>query len=128
MKLLFTFFGKFEECADRSGVQYPASDWRSAYIGRAGLIAVYESERKAAGKRFVYFYPDDPDSPMQDWLRTSAGDLKIEDGVCTVMTNNSRYVFTEGEDALTEESRLLLRLNSGLSQHPEVGFLDQYPQ
>lgn len=118
MKLLFAFFGKLEECADRDGIPYPAADWRSAYVGMPGLIVVYESERKATGKKFIYFFPDfsdDLDWRAQDWLRTSAGELLADRETYTITTRNSRYVFVWGDDALPVENKLLLCLNTGIT-------------
>ena len=77
MKLLFTFFGRLEKCADKDRNPYPETDWRSAYVGPVGLVAVYESEHKAAGKKFACFFPDMPDQFTQDWLRTSTGENKV---------------------------------------------------
>lgn len=114
MKLSFAFFGRLEECSDKDGVPYTEADWRSAYAGLPGLIAVYESERKAPGKRFAYFFPDQSDWDVQDWLRTSAGELQVEDKTYTITTINSRYVFVMDEGALSEGNRLLLCLNTGI--------------
>lgn len=107
MKLLFAFFGRLEECLDKDGVPYTETDWRSTYAGLPGLIAVYESERKAPGKKFAYFFPDIPNLVVPDWLRTSAGELQVEDKIYTITTINSRYVFVMNEDALPEENRLV---------------------
>ena len=70
MKLLLIFFGKFERCMTKDGVPYPEADWRTRFVGRSGLIKVYESEHTAVGKKVAFFYPDDPDSLMQEWLGT----------------------------------------------------------
>ena len=80
--------------------QYPETDWRSAYVGPVGLVAVYESEHKAAGKKFACFFPDMPDQFTQDWLRTSAGELRVEEETYTITTRNSSYVFVRDEEAL----------------------------
>ena len=42
MKLLFTFFGKSEKCAEKDGNPYPETNWWSAYVGRPD-------------KKFAYF-------------------------------------------------------------------------
>ena len=118
MKLLFTFFGRLEKCADKDENPYPETDWRSAYVGMPGLIVVYESERKAAGKKFIYFFPDfsdDLDWLAQDWLRTSSGELRVEEETYTITTRNSTYVFVRDDDALPEENKLLLCLNTGIT-------------
>ena len=83
-----------------------------------GLIVVYESERKAAGKKFIYFFPDfsdDLDWLAQDWLRTSAGELRVEEETYTITPRNSTYVFVRDDDALPEENKLLLCLNTGIT-------------
>lgn len=113
MKLLLIFFGKLERCMTKEDVPYPDADWRTRYVGRPGLIKVYESEHTAAGKKNVFFYPDDPDSLVQEWLGTSAGDLQVEEDVFTLTTENSRYVFVRDEDSLPEENKTVLWLNTG---------------
>ena len=113
MKLVLIFFGKFERCMTEGGVPYPEIDWRTRLVGRSGLIKVYESEHTAAGKKNVFFYPDDPDSLVQEWLGTSAGDLQVEEDVFTLTTENSRYVFVRDEDSLPEENKTVLWLNTG---------------
>ena len=118
MKLLFTFFGRLEKCADKDGNPYPETDWRSAYVGPAGLVAVYESEHKAAGKKFACFFPDMPDQFTQDWLRTSAGELRVEEETYMITTRNSSYVFVRDEEALPGENKLLLFLNTGIAPQP----------
>lgn len=118
MKLLFTFFGRLEKCADKDGNPYPETDWRSAYVGPAGLVAVYESEHKAAGKKFACFFPDMPDQFTQDWLRTSAGELRVEEETYTITTRNSSYVFVRDEEALPGENKVLLFLNTGIVPQP----------
>lgn len=118
MKLLFTFFGRLEKCADKDGNPYPETDWRSAYVGPVGLVAVYESEHKAAGKKFACFFPDMPDQFTQDWLRTSAGELRVEEETYMITTRNSSYVFVRDEEALPGENKLLLFLNTGIAPQP----------
>ena len=118
MKLLFTFFGRLEKCADKDGNPYPETDWRSAYVGPVGLVAVYESEHKAAGKKFACFFPDMPDQFTQDWLRTSTGELRVEEETYTITTRNSSYVFVRDEEALPGENKVLLFLNTGIVPQP----------
>lgn len=118
MKLLLTFFGRLEKCADKDGNPYPETDWRGAYVGPAGLVAVYESEHKAAGKKFACFFPDMPDQFTQDWLRTSAGELRVEEETYTITTRNSSYVFVRDEEALPGENKVLLFLNTGIVPQP----------
>ena len=96
MKLLFTFFGRLEKCADKDRNPYPETDWRSAYVGPVGLVAVYESEHKAAGK----------------------GELRVEEETYTITTRNSSYVFVRDEEALPGENKLLLFLNTGIAPQP----------
>ena len=118
MKLLFTFFGRLEKCADKYRNPYPETDWRSTYVGPVGLVAVYESEHKAAGKKFACFFPDMPDQFTQDWLRTSAGELRVEEETYTITTRNSSYVFVRDEEALPGENKVLLFLNTGIVPQP----------
>ena len=97
---------------------YPETDWRSAYVGPVGLVAVYESEHKAAGKKFACFFPDMPEQFTQDWLRTSAGELRVEEETYTITTRNSSYVFVRDEEALPGENKVLLFLNTGIVPQP----------
>ena len=83
-----------------------------------GLVAVYESEHKAAGKKFACFFPDMPDQFTQDWLRTSAGELRVEEETYTITTRNSSYVFVRDEEALPGENKVLLFLNTGIVPQP----------
>ena len=115
MKLLYTFFGTLAGITEKKvGESYPETDWRMRYVGCPGLIAVYESEHRAVGKTFIYFYPDDSSSQMQDWLRTSAGVLQAADDVYILVTGNSIYKYLRDDDALPEERKLLMYLNFGL--------------
>jgi len=111
--IVYVFFGRLEKCADKDGNPYPVTNWRSAYVGLPGLVAVCESEHKAAGKKFVYFFSDIRDQPAKDWLRTSAGELKVVEKTYTISIRNSSYVFMRDEEALPGENKLLLCLNTG---------------
>lgn len=115
MKLMELFFGTLMGITERKeGRSYPETDWRMRYVGCPGLIAVYESEYRAVGQKFVYFYPDDPDNQMQDWIRTSAGDLHAMDDEYVLMSRNSKYSFKKDDGALPEERKLLMYLNLGM--------------
>ena len=115
MKLIETFFGKITEITEkRTGKTYPETDMRMRHVGRPGLIAVYESEHRAVGKTFIYFFPDDSNSQTQDWLRTAAGDLQVINDEYTLMSKNSTYRFTRDDEALPEERKQLMCLNVGI--------------
>lgn len=115
MKLLNEFFGTLTEITNnKTGEPYPETDWRMRYAGRPGLIAVYASEHRAIGQKFIYFYPDDPNDRMQDWIRTSAGDLQTADDVYVLTTKNSIYKYLRNDKALPEDRKLLMLLNVGM--------------
>lgn len=114
MKLIETFFGTLTGITERkTGKSYPETDWRQRYAGRPGMIAVYKSDHQA-GKQYIFFYPDDPNSQMQDWLRTSAGDLQVIKDEYTLMSKNSTYRFGRDDETLPEERKQLMRLNVGI--------------
>ena len=59
-----------------------------------------------------------PDQFTQDWLRTSAGELRVEEETYTITTRNSSYVFVRDEEALSGENKLLPFLNTGIVPQP----------
>lgn len=88
------------------GIDYSSkNDWRSAYCSLSGLIAVFESERKAPGKKFIYFFPKGSAGQQQEWLQTSLGDLQIIDDIYMIVTRNSKYIFRRDDDIFTPEEK-----------------------
>ena len=49
------------------------NDCRNDFLGLAGMLCIYVSEHKAPGKRFVYFYPNEPAAESQRYFKTSLG-------------------------------------------------------
>ena len=74
----------------------PFASWRDEYIDLDGVLCIYESESFAPGKRFAIFYPNEPSSYSQKYLRTSVGEI-IEDGDKVIVESNHRYEFEVGE-------------------------------
>ena len=54
----------------------PISDWHEEYLGCAGLLCIYESEHKAPGKKFVYFFPNEPEAELQVPVSEPGPDLQ----------------------------------------------------
>lgn len=110
-KIIAHTFGKLKTAEDiTTGKIY--TDWRSEYYDWPGLIVIGESEHKAPGKNFIYVYLNSPGSMEQPYFHTSMGDMTIEEGVITIMTNNSKYIFEEGDFDITEEQKQELYLNA----------------
>ena len=87
----------------------PAEGWQQVYLGLSGLLCIYESEHKVPGKRFIYFYPNEPDMPMQRYFHSSIGDLKVE-GTKIRLTTNHIYTFEEG-NFISDDDALIIKLN-----------------
>ncbi|MBO4373903.1 MAG: hypothetical protein J5829_02240 [Lachnospiraceae bacterium] len=87
----------------------PLSDWHDEYLGLEGMLCIYESEHKAPGKKFIYFYPNEPDSEMQRYFNSISGELS-RSGNRIILEADNRYEFEEG-DFLSKEDRELLWLN-----------------
>ncbi len=100
-------FVRFVSYTDLAG--NPVSDWHDEYMGLAGMLCIFESEHKAPGKRFVYFYPNEPDAFDQRYFNSIPGILS-ESGNTLVLEENHRYEFEEGE-FISEDDKELLWLN-----------------
>ncbi|MBE5870605.1 MAG: hypothetical protein E7294_05035 [Lachnospiraceae bacterium] len=98
---------RFTEITDLNG--NPIIDRHYRYIGLAGMLCIYESEHRAPGKHFVYFYPNEPYSSEQRWFNTISGEL-IETGNKIYVETGERYVFEVG-NYMSEDDRVLLWLN-----------------
>ena len=83
--------------------------WRDVYLGLEGLLCIYESERFAPGRKFFYFYPNEPEEYYQKYLRTSVGDVTVE-GNKMIIESNHRYEFEVG-DFFSEIDLKMLMLN-----------------
>ena len=98
---------RFEEFTDKDC--NPIDDWHRDFLGLEGMLCIYESEHKAPGKRFVYFYPNEPGAQMQRYFNSTSGEVS-ETRNKLILTTNHRYVFSIG-DYMSEEDRELLLLN-----------------
>ena len=112
-KMIKSDFGKLISCIDRqTGKEH--TDWRAEYIGKNGMIILYESERKHPGWRFVYFFPY-MEGANQNYLNTATSEymyVENEDSF-TLTSKNSIWTFAFGEFDLTENEKLELLLNVG---------------
>lgn len=105
-------YGYVESVDDIDGNPYPTDDFRSDYYDVPGIIAVYKSKRKAPGKRFAYFFPNEPDSTNQRYLRTSLGEMEESGTKITVRTTRSVYKFRIEENCLSQEEKDILEINA----------------
>ena len=48
----------------------------------------------------------------QPYFHTSSGDMTIGDGIITIVTDNSKYVFEEGDFDITEDQKKELYINA----------------
>ena len=87
----------------------PVCDWHDKYIGLKGILRIYESERKAPGKIFIYFYPSEPDYPEQRYFHSSLGILDIENGFLILKTN---HIYRFKDSFIPDEDILLLKRNT----------------
>ncbi len=87
----------------------PLSDWHEEYLGCAGLLCIYESEHKAPGKKFIYFYPNEPEAELQRYFNSISGDITESDSKICLDTDR-RYIFELG-DFISEDDLILLALN-----------------
>ena len=62
--------------------------WRKEYENFSGVICVYQSQHKKPGKHFIIIVND-----RLRYLKTSAGELKYEGDLLTLVTDNSKYTF-----------------------------------
>lgn len=112
-KLVKYSFGKLNKAiCSTTGKEY--DDWRSAHIGRVGIICIYESLKKRPGEKFIYFYHDDePSGFNMKYLRTTYGEIEENEEDIQIKTLNSEYTFSIGEYNLTDEDKVALMLNVG---------------
>ena len=106
-KLIEQKVARFIECTDHDG--NPARDWTQNYLQTPGLLCIYESMKKYPGKKFIYFYPNEPDSDEQRYFHSSCGDL-TQEGNRICLTGDHTFVFEEG-DFVPEIELLEIKLN-----------------
>ena len=106
----------------------PYSDWRCDFMNCPGIILLCESEHKRPGMGFIYFYPNTGRSLLNDeqviafqpaYFHTSLGNISKKDNSIVIDTDNSRYLFEEGEFGLSEGEKDFLMLCAGLREMPE---------
>lgn len=85
------------------------NDWHDEYLGMEGMLCIYESEHKAPGKKFIYFYPNEPESDLQRYFNSISGELR-ESGNRIFLETDQRYEFEVG-DFLSEDEQKMLWLN-----------------
>ena len=73
----------------------PVNDWHDEYMNCAGMLCIYESEDKAHGKKFIYFYPNEPDNNEQRFFNSLAGTF-TETDTEIIIEEEHRYVFKKG--------------------------------
>ena len=100
---------RFLEFTDLSG--NPIDDWHDEYLYSSGMLYIYESEHKYPGKKFIYYYPNEPESDMQRYCNSVTGDLSMDENLVILEDkDNHRYVFEEGH-FITNDDAALLWLN-----------------
>ncbi len=77
------------------------------YLDSAGMLCIFESQNKDPGKKFVYFFPSEPDSVIQRYFHTSMGELtETDDKIC--FESNHRYIFEKGSFISQDEAKTIL--------------------
>ena len=61
---------------------------KTEYVNLFGVLDIWESERLMKGKRFVDFSTD-----TCRYLKTSPGDITIENDILTIVTHNGEHVY-----------------------------------
>ncbi len=87
----------------------PVSDWHDDFIDTVGMLCIYESEHKAPGKKFIYYYPNEPDSETLRYFNSTPGEIS-ESGNMLILESGHRYSFEQG-DFVSESDFELLWLN-----------------
>ena len=95
----------------------PVNDWHDDYMNCAGMLCIFESENKAPGKKFIYFYPNEPDNDEQRFFNSLAGAFTETDNEIMIEEEH-RYVFEKG-DYVSEDDFELLWLNV-FANDPEI--------
>ena len=56
----------------------PISDWRGEFVNTVGLLGIFSSERKAPGKQYLYYFPNEPEETVWNYLQMYTMDLSSE--------------------------------------------------
>lgn len=102
-------YGYFKKCENKKTVEKKIDV--KEFINKAGLIAVFESEKKMPGKRFIYFCPNEPNATFQRYFATTPGEIEEIDGKLLIETMHSIYTFKLDEDGVSKSDKDLLVLN-----------------
>lgn len=105
-RLVETKIVKFVSVTDLDG--NIVENFFSDYLTLNGLLCIYESNSRP-GKRFFYFYPNEPDNDMQRYFHCSLGDY-TEVKSLIIFQSHHIYTFVEG-DFISEDDKNLLWLN-----------------
>ena len=65
----------------------PITDLLDDFKNCAGMLCIYESEHKAPGKRFIYFYPNEPLNERQRYFNSTSGTMTETDSEIIVETD-----------------------------------------
>ena len=110
----------------KSGLPY--TDWRCGFMNCPGIILICESEHKHPGMSFIYFYLNTGRSMLEDehsiafqpaYFHTSLGNISKTGNNIIIDTDNSRYIFEEGDFGLCESDKEFLMFCAGLRKKPE---------
>lgn len=96
------FFGNLISAVERYDKQ-SYRDWRTDFVGKEGLIILYESEHKAPGKVFFHMLVG-----VGGWMHCTVGDWEPGGEKDTIITRNSIYTFSRQHNLNKEEKRILL--------------------
>ena len=87
-------------------------DWRGEFVNTVGLLGIFKSERKAPGKQYLYYFPNESEKVMQRYFHSSVGILTEEDNMICLRSNHI-YKFEVG-NYISDEELIVLLLNTGL--------------
>lgn len=90
----------------------PINDWRCEFVNTVGLLGIFSSERKAPGKQYLYYFPNEPEEVMQRYFHTSVGILTEKDNMIC-FEGNHIYKFEVGA-FISDDDLMALLLNAGL--------------
>ena len=90
----------------------PIYDWRGEFVNTVGLLGIFKSERKAPGKHYLYYFPNEPEEVTQRYFHTSVGILTEKDNMI-YFKSNYIYKFELG-DFVSDDDYMALLLNAGL--------------
>ncbi|WP_455190076.1 hypothetical protein [Eubacterium ramulus] len=101
------YIGILDTASDSEGNMY--DDWRYAYIGKLGVIAICEADSvdQAGNSRICFFPPE----PLGSYLKTSYGDIQKTADTLSIVTRNSQYSFGIDNDCLSDGLKEIWKKN-----------------